>query len=136
MTIARTTYLNTDLDLSAPCDLAPLCAAFEEAGVSPLHLEQREDGSWWARLETDRQYDSPEANIAAMLDVIEALPPSLRAVWDSCTQRDFSIGYDGGDEPAAFEQMLSAALLGRMAARGARLGITIYAPENGADVDA
>jgi hypothetical protein len=132
-TIARTAYLNTDLDLGSPRDLTSLCAAFEKAGVSPLHLERREDGSWWARLETDRQYDSPEPNIAAMLDVIEALAEPLRAVWDSCTERDFSIGYDGGDEPPAFEQMLSSALLGRIAALGARLGITIYAPEPGED---
>lgn len=61
-----------------------------------------------------------------MLAVVDALAGPLRAVWDGCTRREFNIGYDCGAEPWAFNQALSAALLGRMAAAGALLRVTIY----------
>jgi hypothetical protein len=38
----------------------------------------------------------------------------------------FNIGYDCGAEPWAFNQGLTAELLGRMAATGASLRITLY----------
>ncbi len=41
-------------------------------------------------------------------------------------RREFNIGYDCGAEPWAFNQGLSAHLLGRMATAGASLRVTIY----------
>jgi hypothetical protein len=119
-------YLNTDLDLTSADDLTALAAAFEAAGVFPLHLTRREDGLWYACFETDEQHTEPEPNIAAMLAVVESLAPPLRPVWAACSRREFNIGYDCGLEPWAFNQGLSAELLGRMAAAGASLRVTLY----------
>ena len=121
-----TRYVNSDLDLKSADDLAPLVAAFQAADVFALHVTLGDDGVWFAVLETETQYDEPEPNIAAMLAVVEALAPTLRSVWAGCSRREFNVGYDCGVEPWAFNQGLSAELLGRMAVAGASLRWTLY----------
>ncbi len=121
-------YLNTDLDLTSPVDLTSLVTALEATGLLPLHSARREDGLWYATCETGEQFGEPEANIAAMLAVIEALPEGPRATWSACTRRELNVGFDCGAKPWAFNQTLSSELLGRIAAVGASLRITIYPP--------
>ncbi|MDZ4779983.1 MAG: hypothetical protein SGJ19_07010 [Planctomycetia bacterium] len=119
-------YLNTDLDLKSPTDLEPLASALRSGGVFDLHVSRWDDGLWYARFETDECYSEPEPNITAMLDVLERLPEAQRATWDQCILREFNIGYDCGDKPWAFNQGLAPELLGRLAAIGASLRITLY----------
>jgi hypothetical protein len=119
-------YLNTDLDLTSAEDLTALAAAFEARGVQPLHVTRGADGLWLATFETSAQFTEPEPNIAAMLAIVESLTRPLRSVWQGCTRREFNIGYDCGAEPWAFNQGLPADLLGRMAAAGASLRVTLY----------
>lgn len=119
-------YLNTDLDLASAHDLTALAAAFEAGGLFPLHVTHGEDGRWYAWFETEEEHADPEPNIAAMLAVVEALAPPNQAVWAGCSQREFNIGFDCGLEPWAFNQGLSAELLGRMAVVGASLRWTLY----------
>lgn len=120
-------YLNTDLDLYSTVDLTALAAGLEERGMSIHHVGQH-DGSWRAHLDMNQCYETPELTISAMLDVIEKLPEPLKAVWDRCDLREFNMGYDCGDRPRPFEQTLSSELLGRVAAIGAGLGLTLYPP--------
>jgi hypothetical protein len=119
-------YLNTDLDLTSSDDLTPLAAVFHSRGVFPLHVTYREDGLWHATFEVLDQHTEPEPNIAAMVVVAESLDEPLRSIWLRCTQREFNIGYDCGAEPWAFNQGLSSGLLGRIAAVGASLRVTLY----------
>jgi hypothetical protein len=119
-------YLNTDLDLISVDDLTALAAAFDAGGIPPLHVTRGGDGQWYATVETDAQHSEPEPNIAEMLVVIESLQASLRLAWNKCSRREFNIGYDCGRDPWAFNQGLSAELLGRMAAAGASLRVTLY----------
>jgi hypothetical protein len=121
-------YLNTDLDLVSATDLTELAAALGANGMLVLHCELQESGDWQARLETDVQHQAPEENILAILAIVEALPQTLREAWAGCTRRDFSIGFDCGDEPRAAEHGLTSDTLGRIAAAGGRLSITLYAP--------
>jgi hypothetical protein len=123
-------YLNTDVDLASGEDLTALAAALEARGVFSLHVTRAEDGSWDARFETDADHTEPQASIAAMIAVVESLPAPLRTVWSGCTRREFNVGYDCGGKPWAFSQALSGQLLGRMAAAGASLRITLYPPGN------
>src|SRR5205823_4441995 len=95
-------------------------------GVRKMHEFRGDDGLWHVTFETEDQHGEPEPNIAAMLDVIEPLAEPLRSVWAGCLLREFNIGYECGLEPSAFNQGLSAELLGRMAAVGASLRITLY----------
>jgi hypothetical protein len=120
-------YLNTDLDIISSADLTLLVAAFTAGGVHPLYeVVLGDDGQRYVTFETEEQHTEPEPNIAAMLAVIKALSADLRAVWNGCSRREFNIGYDCGLEPWAFNQGLSAELLGRMGAAGASLRITMY----------
>jgi len=123
-------YLNTDLDLAADDDLTLLAAIFEAQGVPAFHVTCGGDGRWYATFETKRQFDEPEPNIAAMLDVVESLSGPARRLWRACTRREFNIGYDCGSEPRCFNHGLSSQTLGRMAKAGASLRITLYPPES------
>jgi hypothetical protein len=122
------TYLNTDLYLESPGDMAPLMAGLRARGVSPLcdGPVRGDDGLWHVNCEANEAYGRPEDTIAALLSVIEGLDEAGRAAWDACTRREFNIGYDCGDEPWAFQEGISAELLRRMAAAGASLRWTLY----------
>jgi len=87
------------------------------------------NGKWRATLETDDHHEEPELNISSMIAVVESFPDHLRAVWFDCSCREFNIGYECGVKPWGFDQTLSDSLLGRMAAVGASLRITLYPPE-------
>ena len=119
-------YINTDLDLRSIDSLTDLVKALESQGISPLHLEQMEDGIWFTVLETDQTFDDPEANIAAMINIIDSLPEPLQMIWASCIQREFNIGYECAAEPQAFNQALSHDLLARIVEVGAPVRITLY----------
>jgi len=119
-------YLNTDLDLTSPSDLTDLAAVFESSGMFPLHVTRGEDGLWSATFEVLDQHSEPDSHIAAMIAVVESLGEPHRSTWYDCKLREFNIGYDCGAEPWAFNQGLSSALLGRMAAIGASLRFTLY----------
>ncbi len=121
-------YLNTDLDLGSTSDLTGLVASLAAKGMFVLHCEQVETGIWHARLETHTQHPAPEENILFFLDLIERLPEPLREIWAGCRHREFSIGYECGARPQAVEHILSSETLGRIAAAGARLNLTLYAP--------
>jgi hypothetical protein len=120
------TYLTTDLDLVSADDLSPLAKALTTDGTYIMHVTRGQDESWYARFSTNEQFPEPESTIGVMLSAIESLPPVHRSTWDHCTLREFNIGYDCGDEPWAFNQGLSVALLGRMVAVGASLRVTLY----------
>lgn len=122
----KTAYLNTDLDLASAQSLEALAGAFRSQGVLSLHVEQRNDGRWFATLETEEQFSEPEPNIIAFLNVIEAFAGSLREFWLACDVRAFNLGYDCGDEPWAFNHRLAAVTLARMAALGVSFRITFY----------
>jgi len=121
-------YLNTDLDLVAESDLAPLARALESRGVFPLSVTRGDDGLWYSRLEVNicGESDEPETTLRTMLDAIEALDRDVKNQWDKCQQREFNIGYDCGDEPWAFNNGLSNSTLSRIASLGATLRITLY----------
>ena len=65
--------------------------------------------------------------------VIESIHESVRSIWRSCSLREFNIGYVSGSEPWAFNNGISSHTLGRMAAVGASLRITLYPPEAESD---
>jgi hypothetical protein len=119
-------YLNTDLDLTSTDDLTDLAAELAAHGVYSLHVTCGKDGLWYATFETDRSFEEPEENIAAMLMAIESLSPVQRNIWHNCTRREFNIGYDCGDEPWAFNQSLSSELLGRVSQTETVVRITLY----------
>ncbi len=122
-------YLNTDLDLASPVDIAPLIGHLIAAGVSPLMPTLGEDGLWYVTFETDESTDEPEAAIVRMLNAIETASGSAHTCWTSCTKREFDIGYMSGQEPRHLRHGLSNALLDRIVRAGASLRMTFYASD-------
>jgi hypothetical protein len=61
-----------------------------------------------------------------MLDAIEAIEGVAKDLWEECSQREFNIGFDCGDEPWAFNHGLTNATLKRLVGVGASLRITLY----------
>ncbi|MBT9311443.1 hypothetical protein [Leptothoe kymatousa] len=118
-------YLNTDLELVSASDLTSLVSVFEAMDLCILHCAQY-DRLWYATLEVSSQYDEPEATIAEMLAVIESLDRDSRAIWNSCTKREFDIGYECSQSSKPVQQNLSSQLLNRIATVNASLGITLY----------
>jgi hypothetical protein len=121
-------YLNTDLDLVAAEDLTAFAAGLEALGVLALHVDRREDGLWYATFETDDSCEEPEHDIVLMLAAVESLEDSLRGDWRACVVREFNVGYESGDGPWGFNQLVSAETLRRMADAGAGLRVTLYPP--------
>lgn len=126
-----TRYLNTDLDLIAEQDLTLLVQALETSGFYSLHAGVGDDGKWYATLEVNEAADEalhlrePELTIVAMLDAIEALDASARAIWDACMSKTLDIGYQCGDG-ARVRNELTHATLSRMTALGMGMSITLY----------
>ena len=112
-------YCNTDLDLVSSKDLSPLVEAFTSC-------VRGDDGNWHATFETDYAFLDPDPNIAALLTTIEALSEPLKDLWNSCSLREFNIGYDCGDQPWAFNNKISVKNLQRMAQSNIALRITLY----------
>lgn len=128
---ATTCYLNTDLDLIAEQDLTLLVQALETSGFYSLHAGVGDDGKWCATLEINEAADEalhlcqPELTIVAMLDVIEALAASARAIWDACMSKTLDIGYQCGDG-VQVRNALTNGTLSRMGALGMGMSITLY----------
>jgi len=123
-------YINTDLILLAPYDLAPLAEALMRHGVlCSLHVGPAQNGLWSASFETSGSCSEPDLNIGVMLMAIDALDEPSRKLWAACTRREFDIGYQCGDEPRVFSHHLSTPILARIAEVGARVVLTFYSVE-------
>lgn len=126
-------YLNTDLELTGPIDLGPLASALgAPERLNLLSMFQREDGNWFAGLETWTDDDAPEATICGLLGAIENLPPETQVAWNACHSRELNIGYACGAHPKEVSHSLSLDTVQRLVACGLGLRITLYpapAPE-------
>jgi hypothetical protein len=128
--MARTHFVNTDLDVVTRRDPAPLVAMLGALGVPALNEPiARDDGAWFINFERPRiDESSPEATVLAILDAIEKLTGEAREIWYVATTRELHLGFEGGDAPRAFSEALSSETLARAAAAGMSLRVTLYAP--------
>jgi hypothetical protein len=124
----ESSFLNVDLDVEAPFDLALLVEALGNR-VSNLYT-----GPGTAGFETHLELSgdlvapaSADAAIRGFMTLLAALPSPARKLWDDATRREFNIGIQAGTTPHAFEVALDAATVADVARLGARIGITVYA---------
>ena len=125
-------YLNTDLDVAAVRNLVPLAEALTARGMYQLHPPHDREGRCFVAFETDTTHSEPQTNISEMLDAIESLTDDIAALWSECSLREFNIGYDCGSRPRALHNGLSNDVVRRVAAAGATVRFTLYAPESSA----
>lgn len=123
-------YLNTDLDLAAAFDLQPLADALVARGLVLLTLHPLGAGTF-AVLETEASgLGEIQRDISDLLTAVEGLDDEARRQWESCTSRDFNIGYQCSRQPVTFEYGLDEETVARLAAVTASLGITLYPPDD------
>ena len=63
-----------------------------------------------------------------MIELIHALPPVGRNIWNQCDCRSFNIGIEGGNEPHAAVFAISSEVVALLAEIQAEISLTIYAP--------
>lgn len=127
-------FLNVDLDLRAPRDLAPFAAGLD-GRVFVLRCEPDRHGGYVLSVELlERPWRSPtrsaDAILAGFCALLEGLPAELRAVWDGCSERNFSIGFESacsdGRNGRVYDGRVSTETLRRVANLGGTLSVTIY----------
>jgi hypothetical protein len=121
-------FLNVDLDVEAPFDLAPLVAALGDE-VLELHTGPARDG-FETHLELGGESIQPgsaDMAIRVFVRLLSQLAPDAKQLWDGATRRDFNIGIQGGRTPHAFEVALPRDVLAAVADLGGRIVITVYA---------
>ncbi len=120
-------FLNLDLELESDRDLAPL-AEHLSGQVFVLYCGNCDDGF---RLSIEPVIASalsqdPSACTEHFLRLVATLPPELLSLWRGCMSRVFDYGFDGGLEANPFKTILSSSQLGRIAALGADIRVTVY----------
>jgi hypothetical protein len=124
----ETCFLNVDLDVEAPYDLASFVEALGEK-VFDLHTGPLEAG-FQTHLELSGEairHEDAEAAISGFVKLLTQLAPDTKRLWDGATKRDFNIGIQGGTKPHAFVFALLPQTLAAVAHLGARVVMTVYA---------
>jgi hypothetical protein len=125
---AEAAFLNVDLDVEAPYDLAPFVEALGER-VFDLHTGPLGAG-FQTHLELSGEAIMPEDAETALqgfVALLTRLAPDAKRLWDGATKRDLNIGIQGGTKPHAFETVLLPETLAAVARLGARVLMTVYA---------
>ena len=122
---AQSHFLNLDLVLKSKSDFTPLVSRLDQS-VHVLH-HQEHGQEFLLVLETDAaEAPDPIARTKRFLTLIESLPDAARELWNGCTSRTFSYGFEGGRDFPALDVTIPADLLVRIAELGADIGITVY----------
>jgi hypothetical protein len=125
-----TCFLNVDLDIEAPYDLAPLVKALGRR-VYELHTGTLGDG-FQTHLEffgARGQPSSAAAAIEGFVGLLAKLRPTAKKFWDKATRRDFNIGIQSGAKPFAFELDIPSDLLAAVARLRGRIVVTVYSAQ-------
>ena len=127
-------YINTDLLLTAPFDLAAVATALAPghaagASISCLHVGHNDETGYQASFEafgSEGNHGTPEESITVLLNAIERLPAAKQSLWRGCSRRTFDVGYNSGAAPHCVSHSLSLHTLARMQSLGIDLAITVY----------
>jgi hypothetical protein len=127
-------FLNLDLELNASTGLSRLAKHLEDSAFilysGPVKGAYRLCAEPLIRGNLSK---SARACTAHFLDVLEALPKDLAALFKRCKSRVFDYGFDGGLESKPLSVNLPPAHLARIAHLGVQVRITVYPHRPAAD---
>jgi uncharacterized protein (DUF433 family) len=123
----ETQFLNVDLDIYSKSDVQPLVDAFGKAVL--VLFAGRIQRTYKAVLEVNKLTKDADATIRVFCLLIRALPRPAKQLWNAAKTRDFSIGIQSADKPPSMDFALSADTVKQAAEVGARIVITVYAPD-------
>ena len=120
-------FLNIDLDVRSRRSLAPLVIAWPWAHQPLAAGGPPAPNPRWLLLNAKGAGKTAEAIARHLLLHIEQLRGDARRCWKDAHRRVFDIGVQAGGPGRAFEDVrLTAATLGRIAAVGAEIQLTLY----------
>jgi hypothetical protein len=128
--VAKTHFLNVDLELTSEQSLRPILTEVEKLGGKVDVLKQVKAGElnhlslevWPGSV----SHNSADRTINAICRVVESLGEKGRVAWDRCRSRVFNIGYESGDRPSAYESALKTATIERVSRLKGSITVTIY----------
>jgi hypothetical protein len=121
-------FLNIDLDVRSRRSLAPLITAWPWV-YQPMLADARLK-SRWLLLNARGVAATADAVATLLLQHIENLRGDARRCWKGAHRRVFDIGVQAGGPGRAFEEVrLTGGTLGRIAAVGAQIQLTVYPAE-------
>ena len=121
-------FLNVDLDIYSRSDLQPLVTALGKK-VYELYVG-RDRRTYSAHLELTKITKNADAAILAFCALIRLLPRAERRVWNSARVRELNIGIQAALQPHSYVTLVSAQAVKAAAEIGARIGFTVYAPDD------
>jgi len=124
---SATHFLNVDLDIYSRHDLQPLVRAFGRKVIALYVGPDRR--RYCAHLELARFSKSADSTIRAFCGLLKSLPSAEQDLWNAAEGRDFNIGVQAGTHPHSSEFALAAETLKAAHELGARIVLTVYAPE-------
>ena len=127
MAKSRTRFLNVDLDLQSVAEPDPLIKALGSAVL--CQRVGRVGRAHRVRFMLSRQPASPSDAIVGFAKLVTKFPDEGRAIWNNARSKEFDIGIESGFEPFSAEWVLERRVIDVIAELGARLRITVYAPD-------
>jgi hypothetical protein len=118
-------FLNLDLVLKSKSDFTPLIAHLDQS-VYVLHHREHEHEFLLVLEINGTEAPDPITCTHRFLSLIEPLPYAARELWNGCTSRTFSYGFESGRDFPALDVTIPADLLVRIAKLAADIGITVY----------
>lgn len=122
----ETRYITVDLVVKGNGETDLLAAAL---GARDYLLQKHEwnDGNRWClNISCPRDFDGPEPCILKYCEDLEAMDTGARTQLAQANVREFSIGYEAGEQPSCLEQHLQPETLARVTGLGAGVGIVLY----------
>ena len=127
----HTAFLNVDLDLKSDGPLDAIVEAFGDQAVVLRH--DRVGQRFVASFQVAGIMPNANSTIDALCDLVQALPPPARAVWDACRRRVLDIGIQSGPAPDRFHAVIDAATVRRAGDLGCAIVVTVYGQKFGSE---
>ncbi len=118
-------FCNVDLEIESRAEPSGLLA---ELGRKVIVLSggPKRKGFYSLRLETAREYASPDATICAFCSCLEKLSRKGRGAWRAANKKVFDVGYEIVPAQRVTQFSLRLETLKRISDLGAALGVTFY----------
>ncbi len=128
----QTQYSNTDLDLESSHSLATLAQELRKS-CDVLHCTENDAGTWQMTVEASHDENTCDRDagldITAILEAIASVSPEAKKEFDSCSRRDFNIGYECWDS-WAYNRGLSHTALRLVVDARCSISWTLYPMRN------
>ena len=118
-----TKFLNVDLDIRGDSgDVENFLRLIESSVVVLNHADE------FASIELPRESAPLEETVMGLVELIGALEPDAKRIWDRLESRSLDVGIQAGCKPHSASFAISVKAVGLLAALKFEIAFTVYAP--------